>query len=190
MMTTMVSSATAGLDPRQMMQLKANEKTAAEELKAEEQLQVEKVSSQNINVMRSSADLRMIHIQKAAEVGILRPIWLEMLEMDPDMPRTSDIIRKAGEIKNEEVRHEAEAEERAVKYEQAPDGAERAVKSEQVADGAERAVKTEQSTKPEGVSNGAERAVKTKQSVKPEGASTGAEQSTKTETLPVNPGLP
>jgi len=178
MMTTLVSSMNIGLDLRQMMQpmqLKANEKTTAEELKADEQLQAETVSTQKINVMKSSTDLRMLHIHQAAEAGLLRPVWLEMLEMDPDMPRTSEMIRKAGDNTNSEVKRMAdEAKERAIQFEQATDGAERVAKSEQAADGAERTAKSERTA------DGAERAAKSEHAVS-ERSTDGAERTTKSE---------
>jgi len=173
----------AGLDLRQMMQsmqLKANEKSAAEELKAEEQLQAETVSTQKINIAKASTDLRMRHIHQAAEAGLLRPVWLEMLEMDPDMPRTSDMIRRAKDNKNQGAERAEEAKERVAKSEQVADDAERVVKSEQGADGAERAAKPEQSAKPVHTTDGAD-AVKTEQAAKPERTSNSAERSAKTE---------
>ena len=156
MMTTSMSSINIGLDPRQMMQptqLKAHEKTAAEELKAEEQQQIETISSQKINTMKSAADIRMIHIQQAADAGILRPVWLEMMEMDPDMPRTIDLIRRSGEKKEGAAKPVADESERFDRTEHALDGtervavgSERAVKSEQTTDGTEFNVKSDRTT--------------------------------------------
>jgi hypothetical protein len=139
MMTTSVNSISAGMDPRQMtqpMQLKANEKTADEELKAEEQQQADTISTQKTNVLPSSTDLRMRQIKQAAEAGILRPVWLEMQEMDQGMPRTSEIIRRAGEKRSE-------ADERTDKPERAPDGDERTVKAERAPNSDERTIKAE-----------------------------------------------
>jgi len=157
MMTTSMSSINLGMDPRQMMQptqLKANEKSAAEELKAEEQQQkTETISSQKINVMKSAADIRMLHIQQAADAGILRPVWLEMLEMDPDMPRTVDLIRRSGEKKDVDAKPVADESKKSDNTERALDGTERvaietkrAVLPEQTTDGTEINVKPVQTT--------------------------------------------
>ena len=165
MMTTSMSSINLGLDPRQMMQptqLKANEKTAAEELKAEEQQQkTETISSQNINIMKSAADIRMIHIQQAADAGILRPVWLEMLEMDPDMPRTIDLIHRVTEKKDRDAKPVVDESKRSDGTERALDGTKRA------ADSAGRAILPEQTTdgteinvKPVQTTDGAEYTVK------------------------------
>jgi hypothetical protein len=178
MMTTSVGAmVNMGLDPRQMgqpMQLKANEKTAVEQLEAEEQLQAGKTSSPEISIVKSPADLRMYQINQAADAGMLRPVWLEILEMadmDPDMPRMRDLISRAAESKDGDSRQAAEEAERVVKSEQAADGAEQSAKSEKAADGAERAIKFELSS-----SDKAERTVKS------ERASTeGAERAVKSE---------
>ena len=184
MMTTLVSSINAGLDPRQMqpMQLKADEKTAAEELKAEEQQQAETISAPNTKIANSTMDIRMLQIHQAADAGILRPVWLEMLEMDHNMPRMSDIIRKAGESKDGNAERVAEEVERAEKAAHA-EKAERAENSRRTADGAERAVKAESAAnearaamKSERATDGAERTT-----VRSERASDGAERTAKNE---------
>jgi len=167
-MMTSMGSVNLGLDPHQVAQaaqFKANEKTAEDDLKTEEQPQTESVSSQTVNVMKSASDIRMMQIRQAADAGILRPVWLEMLEMDPDMPRMSDMIRRSVE-KGEVDAGLSDAAERALKSvgadeanavgdkaeyavksgERASDGAERAVKSVHASDGAERAVKPEMPT--------------------------------------------
>ena len=96
MMTTSVNY--IGLDPRQMaqsMQLNVNERTAAEEAKAEEQRQTEGATTPEISIGRSPAE--MFHIRQAASAGILRPVWLEMTElqnMDANMPRMRDLISR------------------------------------------------------------------------------------------------
>jgi hypothetical protein len=149
MMTTLVSSINVGMDPRQLtqpMQLKANERTAAEELKAEEQQQTESVSTPKIKVVKSSMDLRMLQIHQAADAGILRPVWLEMLEMDQNMPRTSDMIRRAVESKKDgNAERAAEETERAEKAELAADGAERTENYKRPAEGSGRDMKSERS---------------------------------------------
>ena len=191
MMTTMVSS--VGLDSRQMMpsmQFKANETTAAEELKAEEQQQADTVSTQKIGIIRSSADIRILQINQAAEAGLLRPMWVEMHEMDPDLPRTSDIIRRAGENKKDDKTERiaedakerfakseqaaAEAEERFAKSKQAAsaDGSEeRFAKSRQAADadGAARTLKSERTAKLAAAYE-AEQAAKSKQDASSSGS--------------------
>ena len=145
-----MSSINLGLDPRQMMQptqLRANEKTAAEELKAEEQQQnTETISSQKINIMKSAADIRMLHIQQAADAGILRPVWLEMMEMDPDMPRTIDLIRRSGEKKDGDAKPVADESKRHDKTERALDGTERVTIETERSDKTERAILAEQTT--------------------------------------------
>jgi len=155
-MMTSMDSVNLGLDPHQITQsahFKANEKTAAEQMKAEEQQQAENISDQTINTIKSSSDIRMMQIRQAADAGILRPVWLEMLEMDPDMPRMSDMIRRSVE-KREVDTGLSDAAERALKSvgadetneANAADGkAEYAVKSggKHATDGAERAVKPE-----------------------------------------------
>ena len=150
MMTTSMSSINLVSDPRQMMQpmqLKAHEKTAVEELKAEDQQQkTETISSQEINVMKSAADIRMLHIQQAADAGILRPVWLEMMEMDPDMPRTVDLIRRSGEKKDGDAKPVADESKQTDNTERALDGTERAVLPEQNTDGTEINVKSVQTT--------------------------------------------
>ena len=156
MMTTLVSAINAGMDPRQatqQMHSKVDENTAVEELKAEEQQQADAVSAP-IKIMNSSADIKMLQIHQAAEAGILRPVWLEMLEMDPNMPRTIDMIRRTGKSKDGEAERAAEESERAARAERAEESAERVFKSERVAENAERTVKTT------GTSEGTERAVK------------------------------
>ena len=153
-MTTSVSSINSGIDPRQMaqhMHLK-NEKTAAQELKAEEQQRAENASIGK----PQSDDLRKIHVNQAADAGILRPIWLEIINMDPDMPRISDIISGTTGKKNVKSEHVADGAKRAVKSERDTDGAERVFNSERAAaDGDERAVKSGHAA-----TDGAERAVK------------------------------
>ena len=172
MMTTLVSSLSAGMDPRQMtqpMQLKAHEKTAAEELKAEEQQQTETISTPNVNVVKSLADIRMMQIHQAADAGILRPMWLEMMDMDPDMPRMSDIINRPRVNKNDNAERAADEAERVDNYERSAEEAERAGKPERAADGAEH------TGKPERAAEGSERAAKS------ERATDGAERSVKSE---------
>lgn len=144
MMMTSVSSTNVVFDPRQTMQIKANEKSPAEELNAEEQQQVETASTPKISTIKSPADVRMLQIHQAAEFGILRPIWQELLEMDPDMPRTSDIIRHALEKKDDDFERTADETESSFKSEQTADEAERAFKSNRVADETEHSFKSGQ----------------------------------------------
>lgn len=97
MMTTSMNSVNMVLVPHQAVQSvqpRANEKPA-EELKEERQ-EVESGSTQKISIGKSPMDLRMFGIHKAAEAGLLRPVWLEMMEMmNTDMPRTRDLITRA-----------------------------------------------------------------------------------------------
>ena len=134
MMTTSVNYVNIGLDPRQMaqpMQPNANERTAAEELKAEEKRQAESTTPE-ISIGKSP--VQMFHIRQAADAGILRPVWLEMAEiqdMNSDMPRMRDLINRNVESKDARFeRAVAEGSERAV-----AEGSERVV-----AEGSERAV--------------------------------------------------
>ena len=180
MVTTSMGSINSVLIPRQVtqpIQPKANEKTAAEELKAEEQHQVENVSASKISTVKSAMDLRMYSIHQAADAGLLRPIWLETMDMDPDMPRMRDLITRVvekPEEKSERVADEAERVDKfkhvavetghAEKSENAAVKTGHAVKSESVA------VETERAVKSEGATDGAKRAVKS------EGAKDGARQ--------------
>ena len=144
MMTTSVNSVISGLDPRQMMrsaQPNANEKTAAEELKAEEQRQAENISTPKITIGKSPMDVRMYQIHQAADAGILRPVWVENLEMAADMPRMRDLLERA--VKNKEAKRIEEEARRAEKSGNAPEEAKQAEKTERVAEGTERAVKSE-----------------------------------------------
>ena len=151
MMTALVNSIDVGLNMYQMtqsMQPKVNEKTAAEELKAEEQQQAESVSTQKISTGKSA--LAMFHIKNAAEVGLLRPVWLEAMEimnMDRDMPIMRDLLKRSLEKKNSNYETVADEAERADEYEQAAGGTKQAdVKAEQSVDGIKQAdVKFEQS---------------------------------------------
>jgi len=147
MMTTLVDSINIGLNMPQMtqsMQPKVNEKTAAEELKAEEQQQAESVSTQKISTGKSAMD--MFNIKNAAEVGLLRPVWLEameIMEMDQDMPIMRDLIKQSLEKKNSSYETVADEAGRADKseqvYETVADEAGRADKSEQTSDGTKQA---------------------------------------------------
>ena len=137
--TSMNSVSNAGLDFYQMaqsMQLKADEKSTAQELKAEER-QTENISTPEISMGKYS-ETRMFHIRQAAEVGILRPIWLEAVEilnMNPDMPRMSDIIHRVAEKKDVKSEHNSDAAKNADSSERAADGSESTDKSERAADG-------------------------------------------------------
>ena len=155
--SSVVNAVSGALDPRQMTQSaqpKANEKTAAEELKDEEQQQAENISKPRIAVANSSMDIRMHQIHQAAQAGILRPVWLEMMDMDANMPRMRDLIGRTG--KNDEAanatdkaRHEDNAERaadearQAMKTERAAGEARQVANAERVAEGTERAVKYE-----------------------------------------------
>ena len=104
-MTTSMSSVSMGLISHQITQTahpKANEKTAAAEIKAEEQQQAENVSMPRVHIGRSPMDLRLFSIHQAADAGLLRPVWLETLDMvDLDLPRMRDLMERAVEFKEE-----------------------------------------------------------------------------------------
>ena len=143
MMTTLVNSVSGGMDPRQITQSaqpKANEKTAAEELKTEEQQQVENISTPKVTIGKSPMDVRMYQIHQAADAGILRPVWLEMLE-DADMPRMRDLIDRT--VKNREAERVADEARQPDKSGRAADGAGQPGKSERATDGAGQPAKSE-----------------------------------------------
>jgi len=135
MMTTLIGSVNNEVELRQLsqqaMQLKANEKSAAEELKAEEQQQLDSISIPGVSSGVQQMGIRMYNIQKAADAGLLRPVWLERTEMDPNMPRLSDMIsrpwKKPDDIPEQTANRTegTDKSERAAAY-----GAEGAVKSE------------------------------------------------------------
>jgi len=174
MMTSMSSVGNASAELYQMaqsMQPKANEKSAAE-LKAEEQ-QAENAATSKVSPKVSVdeySELRMAHIRRAAEVGILRPVWLETIETldaNPDMPRTRDLIQN---IMGKDGKSEHAAAERVIGGTESTDKSERVMggtgsadKSERVMGGTEGAGKseyaaggTESTGKSERVANGTE----------------------------------
>jgi hypothetical protein len=112
------------------MQLRASEKTAVEELKAEEQQKADSVSISTISIGTSSMDVRMFHIHQAADAGLLRPVWMEAMDVmnDRDMPRMRDMINRIGENKSRETEHDADRAESAATERVAV--AERAVSTE------------------------------------------------------------
>ena len=118
MMTSLISSMNVGLDQRQMvrrMQFKAGDNTAAEQLQAEDVCEA-RVSTTNISVGKSPMNLKLFYIRQAADGGILRPVLLEMMDMlsmDPDMPRTRDLVRQAEKIEDKEFAGQAKETENA-----------------------------------------------------------------------------
>lgn len=101
MITTLVNPISAGMNPRQTgqaMQFRANERTA-DEIKTEDLQQVDSVSISTISTGNSSMDVRMFHIHQAADVGILRPVWMDAVDVtkNRDMPRMRDLINRVGE---------------------------------------------------------------------------------------------
>jgi hypothetical protein len=142
--TTLVNSVSAGLDPRHATQVKAVEKPAAEEMKAEEQ-ESKNTSTSRIAVGKSQMSLKMYQIHEAAKAGILRPMWLEMLNMDPDMPRMRDLLKRA--VKNKEAARAAEraAEEarQSAKPERAVSEARQSAKPERAASEARQSARAE-----------------------------------------------
>ena len=174
MMTT-VESINLGLDPHQMgqpTQAKVDEKPPAAE--PVEQDRVDIVSTPSIG--RSA--LSKMQIEQAADIGLLRPVWMEVSEMDHEMPRMVDIINKTWQIrKDHETQRTTDETQRAAAKSDKPSSpaangaSESAAKAGIAANGAsEHAVKFEPA-----VGGGAEHAAKA------EPASDGAEYSGKSE---------
>jgi len=109
------------------------------ELKAKEQ-QGDVVSISNIFI--GNSPLRMHQIHQAVDVGILRPVWLEVPdELTPDMPRSSDLSKRIIEKKAEQLADEAKRADKAKSAE----------KAERAAESVKSAVKAEQSAATESV---------------------------------------
>ena len=104
-MMASMSSISMGLISHQITQTahpKANERTAAEEIKAEEQQQAENASMPRVHIGSSPMDIRLFSIHQAADAGLLRPVWLEALDMvDLDLPRMRDLMERAIEFRGE-----------------------------------------------------------------------------------------
>ncbi|MDR0310529.1 MAG: hypothetical protein LBJ21_02970 [Acidobacteriota bacterium] len=166
MMTTSMNSVNMVLIPRQITQpaqTRASEKTVEEALK-EEQPQTENIPVPKISTGKSPVDIRMFGIQKAADAGLLRPVWLEMMEMlDGDMPRTRDLVERAvknGGDETELVADEAKRVDESGRV--ATDEAKRAVESEGAANVA--AARTDKSARAATVDE-AKQVVKTEDAV-------------------------
>jgi hypothetical protein len=91
---------TIALDPRQVAaqtQFKANGRSASEQSSAEKSSPTRTASSK-VSAAYSHMNLKKFHTQQAADMGLLRPLLMEMMDMEPDTPRSRDIVREVRKI--------------------------------------------------------------------------------------------
>lgn len=107
MMTTSTASMNVALESRQtahQVQFKADRKLTEEQFQSEKFSATQMVRSK-IPAEQACMDMRKFHMKQATDAGLLRPILIEIAELQSDMPKTRDLIKQADKIENENAIH-------------------------------------------------------------------------------------
>ena len=108
MMTTSPASMNVALESRQtahQVQFKADRKLTEEQFQSEKFSATQMVRSKIPAEQTTCMDLRKFRMQQAADAGLLRPILIEIAEMQSDIPKTHDFIKQAEKIENGDSIH-------------------------------------------------------------------------------------
>ena len=107
MMTTSPASMNVALESRQtahQVQFKADRKLTEEQFQSEKFSATQMVRSK-IPAEQTRMDLRKFHMKQAADAGLLRPILIELAELQSDVPKTNDFIKQTEKIEIENSIH-------------------------------------------------------------------------------------